>query len=171
VGGAIGCPDQGRIGDGQIAGRPVAATVEVTVPGVQRNREEAARLPLERDLLTLVIPDLGRAVALQDVDHLLEELAAWVGRLAGWDLTDVGVIRATRAVEVDVGAEPAPARPGPHLDGPQILHAEAADDGDTLVPLERLVSVDLLHHPKEIGRRGLGYHGLASFVACCRSAS
>src|SRR5207244_2089327 len=54
--------DEGQVGDRQISCRLGAAAVEVLVPGVERNREEAAALPFEAVLFSVALPD-GRGAA------------------------------------------------------------------------------------------------------------
>src|SRR5688572_15282245 len=47
---------QRSIGDGEVTRRLRAAAVEVLVPGVERNGEEAAGLPFERTFLAIALP-------------------------------------------------------------------------------------------------------------------
>jgi len=48
-----------RVGDGDVARRRLAGTVEVLVPAIERNGEHRARLPLEGDAPALVVPHGG----------------------------------------------------------------------------------------------------------------
>src|SRR6059058_606075 len=63
-----------RVGDGKISGRGMALAVEVLVVGVERNREETSRLPFEGVLLAVSLPDRGRPMSIEDVDHLLVKM-------------------------------------------------------------------------------------------------
>src|SRR5947209_4031899 len=114
------------------------------VVGVERDREQAASFPLKAKLAALVVPDRGGAVAGDDIDHLLIHLALRSQFAARRDLAYVGVIDAAVAIKIDESA--AAATPGPlaELNGLDVLHAEAGDDGNALAPLVGLVGIDLL---------------------------
>jgi hypothetical protein len=63
------------------------------VPAVERDAEDRPRLPFKGDAGAGIIPDSGRAAALEDKDHLVKELALR-GELSGRrDLADVAVVR------------------------------------------------------------------------------
>src|SRR5436309_1468122 len=103
--------------------------------GIQRYGEQAARFPLERQLMGRVVPDAGRAVARRDVHHLLVQLTLRRKVAAGRDLADVGIVDAAVAVEIDERTAAAAAGPRPQLSGSDVLHPEAGDDRDAFAPL------------------------------------
>src|SRR6185436_2697036 len=59
------------------------------ITGALVTATKRARLPLELDALAGIVPDRGRAAAVEDVDHLLVELALRREALAGRDLAHV----------------------------------------------------------------------------------
>ena len=142
-----------RIGDADIARRLLPRAVEMLVPAVERDREHRARLPLEGDALAGVVPDAGRAAAVEDQDHLLVELALRLELLAGRDGADVAVVRDARGVVVDEDAAAAAARPGLEFHRAQVRHVLRADDVE---PLRA--------HPAQIGRVLLGREFLGEFL-------
>src|SRR5687767_4340077 len=103
--------DDRRVGDRDVARGVLARAVEVLVPAVERDREDRTRLPLEGDAVPGVVPDRGGAAAVEDVDHLLEELALRREALARRDLADVAVVRGARGVMVEEYAFASPAAP------------------------------------------------------------
>src|SRR5262249_55548044 len=127
------------------AGGLGAGGVEVLVRGVERDREDRALLPLEGDLRALVVPHAGRAAAVEDVDHLLEELALRRELLAGRDLADVRVVRRARGVVVEEDALAAAARPRLQLDGVEVDLVDRALDLEPFRP-----------HPLRVRRLLLG---------------
>src|SRR5437867_8006135 len=116
---------------------------------IQRDGEQAARFPLERQLMGRVVPDAGRAVARRDVHHLLVQLTLRSEMAACRNLADVGVVDAAVAVEIDERTASAAARPRPQLSSSDVLHPEAGDDWDALAPLVLLVGIDAL----DLGQR------------------
>src|ERR1041385_8471736 len=90
---------------GEVARGLAAAAVEVLVARVERNCEDAARPPLEGVFLALFLPDSGRAVPFDDVDHLLVKMLLRLQFAARWDLANVAVVDAAGAVEHDEGAQ------------------------------------------------------------------
>src|SRR5207302_10235491 len=66
--------DRRRVRNSDIAGRLRARAVEMLMPGVERNREQGACVPLKGDALAFVVPDRRRTAAFEDQDHLLIEL-------------------------------------------------------------------------------------------------
>ena len=115
------------------------------VPAIERNGEDRARLPLELDALAGVVPHRGRAAAVENVDHLLVELALRRQALAGRNLAHIAIVRRARGVMVEVHPFAAASRPGLEIHGVQVLHIEGADDLETLFA-----------HPARIGRFLLG---------------
>src|ERR1043165_4718849 len=110
------------------------------VPGVERNGEHGARLPLERDPVAGIVPHRRRAAAVEGEDHLLVELALRRELAAGRDLADVAVVRGARRLVVDEHALAAAPRPRLELARAQIGPVMRADDVETLLP-----------HPARIG--------------------
>src|SRR5262249_60776038 len=100
-----------RIGDGDVARRRLAGTVEVLVPAIERDGEHRARFPLEGDAPALVVPHGGGAATVEDQNHFLEQLALRLELLAGRDLADVAVVGGPRCLVIDVDAGTAAPRP------------------------------------------------------------
>ena len=82
------------------------------VPAVERDAEDRARLPFEGDARAGVVPDRGRAAAVEDEDHLLEQLALRLELLAGRDLADIAIVRGARGIVVEKAPRAAAPRPG-----------------------------------------------------------
>ena len=93
-----------RIGDGDIARGRLTRAVEMLVPAIERNGEHGARLPFEGDAAAFVVPDRGRAAAVEHQDHLLEQLALRREFLARRNLADVAIVRGARRLVIDVDA-------------------------------------------------------------------
>ena len=87
-----------------------------------------ARLPLERDAPAGVVPHRGRPAAVEDVDHLLVQLALRRQLLARRDLAHVAVVRRPRRIVIQEHAAAAAPRPRLQFDRVQIRHVERADD-------------------------------------------
>ena len=119
-----------QVGDGDVADR-LRAAVEVLVPRVQRNREQAALRPLERLLVLLVIPDARRAAPEEHVDDLLVHVMLRLRRAARSDLHNVRVLGARR-VEVEDRAATALPRPGAQLYAGHVLDVVPLHDGHAL---------------------------------------
>src|SRR5258708_1339415 len=98
------------------------------MPGLEWDREYGAGLPFEGDALAAVLPDAGRAAAIENEDHLLIELALRSELAARGDLADVAVVGKPRGVVVDIDAFAAATRPGLELDRAQVGHILGADD-------------------------------------------
>ena len=143
----------GRVGHRDVAHPLLAGAVEMLVPGVERDREDGAGLPLEGDALAGVVPHAGRAAAVEDQDHLLVELALRRELAARRDLADIAVVGEARGVVVDVDAAAAAARPRLELDRAQVGHVMGADDVEAFAA-----------HPAHIGRLLLGREFLCEFV-------
>src|SRR5205823_3991288 len=114
-----------------VARRRLPGPVEVLVPAVERDGEHRARLPLEGDAPARVVPNAGRAAALQHENHLLEQLPLRLELLAGRDFADVAVIGCARGLMIDVDTAPAAPRPRLELDRAQVAHVMRADDVET----------------------------------------
>ena len=120
-----------------------AAAVQVLMPDVDGDGENAAALPLEADAAVGVVADEGRAASFEHVDVLLEDVLLRGHLAARRYLRDVGAVGVACAVEVDVRAEAVEARPRLDLDGAEVVHGEAGDDGYALFLLEGAVGVVL----------------------------
>ena len=144
-----------RGGDRDVAGRLLAAAVEVLVPGIERDGEEAAGVPLEGLLVVIVDPDVRRAPPRDDVAELLVHVVLRLGLAAGADLDHVRVVGQVVVRYVDDDAAAALALPRPQLDRAEVLEGEVHDDADALplLPAGVAVTRGVL---VEIIRRGLG---------------
>jgi len=75
------------------------------VPGVERNREHRAALPLEAVRFLLIVgPDLGRATAFDDHHDLLVHMTLGIERARAGHLDHVAAPTAFGAVELDEGS-------------------------------------------------------------------
>ena len=133
-----------RAGHGDIAYRRLTGRVEMLVVGVERDAEQRAGLPLERDAAPSVVPHRGRAAALEDEHHLLEQLAVRGELAAGRDLADVAVVGRAGSLVIDEYAAAAAPRPRLQLDGFQVRHEVGGDDVEAFVAHPALVSGLLL---------------------------
>src|SRR6185312_12193897 len=106
-----------RIRDREIA-RGLGPCIEVLIPGVERDREHAARLPLEGLRRLTIEPDTRRAAAGHHVRVLFVEVPLGLGVLAWSDLDQLGIARqsALRKLQIDERAGAAFARPRRELD-------------------------------------------------------
>jgi hypothetical protein len=93
-------------------------------------------------LFALLLPDAGRAVTFDDVNHLLVEVLLRLQFAAGRDLANVAVVDAAGAFEHDERAEAALQVPGLDRDRLQVFDEEAGDNRDFLRRLPVLVRVD-----------------------------
>ena len=134
-----------RVGDGDEARRLAARAVEVLVGGVERDREQRPRPPLEGDAGAGVVPDGGGAAPVQHQDHLLEQLPLGLELTPRRDLAHVAIVGGARGVVVDEHGRAAPPHPGLELHGAEVAHVEGADDVQAL-----------LLHPTGVGRLLLG---------------
>src|SRR4051812_1694308 len=96
------------------------------MPAIERDAENRARLPLEGHARSGIIPHRGRAAAVQDVDHLLEQLAVRVELAARRDLADIAIVASARGVVIEKDRAAAAARPGLELDGAQVGYVMGA---------------------------------------------
>ena len=104
------------------------------VPGVERNGEQRAGLPLERHFSSGVVPHRRRSPSVEDEDHFLEQLALRSEFPTGCDLADVTIVRRAGGVVVQEDAVPAAPGPRPELDRVQVRDVERADDLQPLRP-------------------------------------
>ena len=133
--------DRRAIGHRDVARRRGAGAVEMPVPGVERDREHRAGLPLERDTIAGVVPHRRRSAAVEHEDHLLVELALRLERAARGNFAHVAVVRGARRFVVDENAVAAAPRPRFELDRAQVRHIMRADDVEAFVA-----------HPAQVGR-------------------
>src|SRR4249919_1131074 len=96
-----------RAGDGKISDRGVSLTIEVLVFCVQRNREQAARMPLEGLLLAISLPYGSGSMSAQNIDHLFIKMFLRFQLASRRDFADITVIGSTGAFKVDKCAQPA----------------------------------------------------------------
>src|SRR5437660_613055 len=89
----------------------LARRVELLVPAIERNGEDRARLPLEGEAGTGIVPHGGGTAARQHQDHLLEQMVLRLEFLARRDLADIAVVRRARGFVVDEYAFAVLARP------------------------------------------------------------
>src|SRR5207247_3032298 len=93
-----------RIGHGDVAGRLVAAAVEVLVPGVERNGKQDSGGPFEALLALLVfliLPDRRCSAARNHIDGELVHVVLRLGLAPGLDLDDVAVVGHVTVGNVD----------------------------------------------------------------------
>src|SRR5262249_32393512 len=109
-----------RVGDRHEARGRLARAVEVLMPAVERDAEDRAGLPFEGHARAGVVPDRGRAAAVENVDHLLEQLAVRIELAAGRDLADIAIVAGARGIMVEKHRAAATTRPGFELDGAQV---------------------------------------------------
>ncbi len=145
--------DRRGVGHRHVAGSLAARAVEVLVPGIERNGEQGAGLPLEGDAAAGIVPHRGRAAAVEHQDHFLEQLALRRQFLPRRDLAHIAIVRGSRCFVVDEDALAAPPRPRPQLDGVKARHIVRADDVETFGP-----------HPACIGGLLLGRELLRQFL-------
>src|SRR5215470_2934476 len=123
------------------------------MPAVHRDAEQRAGFPFERDPLPRVVPHRGRAAAIEDEDHLLEQMARRGETLAGRDLADIAIVRGARSLMIDEHGIATTPRPGFELDRAQARNVMRADDVEPLAA-----------HEAQIGRVLLGGELLRQLV-------
>src|SRR5207249_3514740 len=105
------------------------ASIEMLEPGVFRNADGAAFLPLDHLLGAVLQPDGGSPTALGDVDGLREHVVDGIELPAGGNLADVAAaVLAAMNAEVYEGAAAAVTGPIAHLDVIQVADGESGDD-------------------------------------------
>ena len=110
----------------------IALAVEMLIPGVERHREQAARLPLEALLGAVSLPDRGRAAAVKNVDQRLVHMSLRIETLSRRNADDIGVIHIAGAVEHDVDPVASDAIPPFERRRVEILDEKSADHVDSL---------------------------------------
>ena len=124
-----------RVGHAEEQGR-AGGGIDDSMPGVQRWREEATRLPLEGLFLVSIVaaPDLRRAAPLKHVEDLLVHvLLCSYGARTG-HLDDVYPLEPAAAVKLDERASSAHALPRSQRQVTDVVEAHrAAMDGEILL--------------------------------------
>src|ERR1035438_10586701 len=88
------------VADGQQPGRSGAA-VPVLAPCVERRPDHRARFPLHGLPGAARRPNVSFALATDDVDDLLEQVALRIGLAARWNLTEIAIVDALAANQID----------------------------------------------------------------------
>src|SRR6266508_1664594 len=102
------------------------------MPSIERRCEQTPRTPLKHLFATLVLPNLGGALAVEDADHLLEKMPFGLKGATRGDLADVHAGHAFHTVKVHEGGLAARARPRRYGDLPDILDSITVDHGNAL---------------------------------------
>src|SRR3984893_11906878 len=92
----------------------------MAMPGVERDREQAARPPFEALLAPVGKLDLGRAGPLEYIDHDLIEMTLRRGRAARWDVEHEHIGKVAAALEMNRRRLDAVAWPHRGLDRKQV---------------------------------------------------
>ena len=108
-----------------------ARAVEVAMPGVERNREQAFRAPFEGSLGAVREFDLRRAGAFEHVDHVFVKVLLGQRRLARPDVEDEHVGEVAASLQMDSCTLYAITRPRLRLDRKQV-DAVMFGDGNAL---------------------------------------
>src|SRR5688500_16490468 len=97
------------------------------MPGIERRREEAARLPFESLFFGVVtVPDLRRAAPFEHVEDLFVHVLLGSDRAGAGDLDHVHALKPAAAVELDECAARAHARPRSQTQLADIVEAHGA---------------------------------------------
>src|SRR5262249_23951039 len=121
-----------RIGHGQQSHRLVSLAIEMLIAGVERRRKERALSPLEGLLPASIVPDRCRAPAADDKDHFLEQVLLRFQRFSRRDLTDIAIVNAFGAFQIEIHASTAHARPRMQLYLTNILDMERSNCRNSL---------------------------------------
>ncbi len=89
----------------------LAAGIEMLVAGVERQREQALRPPLERVLAAVARFHGGAAVAFEHIDHFLEKMFLRRGLCPGLEVEHEDRDEVAAALEIDDAALDAETRP------------------------------------------------------------
>src|SRR5581483_4096894 len=166
-------------GHGQKAGGLAAGAVEMLVPGVERNGEQAARGPLERLLLLPLVPYGGAATAGKDVGELFIQVPLRSELFPRRNFAHVGGVELAGTVELDLHGVAAGASPVFQGHGVDVVHLPAAEEVQALAryPLieEEAVPLSLRHRaddtksvPTGVRRlRSAGQHRLQEVQDLC----
>src|SRR5213594_699924 len=80
--------------------RGVSLPIEVLVLCVQRNREQASRVPLEGLLLTVSLPHRSGSMTVENINHFLIEVFLRSQLCSRRDFAHVAVVGSARALEI-----------------------------------------------------------------------
>src|SRR5262245_54917289 len=119
------------------------SAIDMLAPDVERRRNNRARLPFDRLLRPTGSPDQRLALAAQDVDHFLEQIALRIRARAGRDFTYVARVDALPADKVDVRAEDAHSLPRLDFGGAQIGNVMLAVYRNPFLLQPLLIRVDI----------------------------
>ena len=110
-----------RVGNGKIPHRGVSLPVEELVRAIQRNGEQASRMPLEGVLLAAFLPYRSSAVTVENEDHLFVKMFLDLQLFPRRDLANIGIVGLSGPVQVDKCPQPALVVPGRDLDLPYVF--------------------------------------------------
>src|SRR5215813_9355656 len=130
-----------RAGYGKISNGGVTLPIEVLVLRVQRDREQAAWVPLEGLLLAVSLPYRSRSMPFQNIDHLFIKMFLRFQLGSRRDFADITIVGAAGALEIDKCSQTAFTIPGRNLHFAQVFDKESSVDRDLLRLLPALVSV------------------------------
>src|SRR5439155_27054522 len=111
---AINIERERRVGHGKKA-HGLARAVEQAMRGVQRRRKKAPFVPFEHFLVTMVVPQLRRALTVQDTNDFFVQMPFRLERVARRNLADVPAGDPLHAVQLNKCGLAAQARMRPHL--------------------------------------------------------
>src|SRR3989442_1674110 len=90
-----------RAGYGKKPDRGVSLPIEVLVLGVQRNREQAARMPFEGVLPAVFLPYGSGSMSVQNIDHLFIKMFLRFQLCSRRDFAHITVVGSAGAFKVD----------------------------------------------------------------------
>ncbi len=149
--------------DGEKPGRLITLAVEVLVPDVQRQREQAPLLPFEGLLGPFVVPNCRCAPSLENINQLFVELSLRLQALSSGNLAYVGAGCPSRPLHVDEGSLASGSLPMSQLNLFQILDKEGFDDRYALSPLPLVIVGNIVHYIFKLGCR-LGHLDLQTIL-------
>src|SRR6266705_1478406 len=104
-----------RTGYGKKPDRGVSLPIEVLVLCVQRNREQASRMPLEGLLLAVSLPYRSGSMTVENINHLFIEMFLRFQLCSRRDFADITVVGSAGAFKVDKCPQAAFMIPGRNL--------------------------------------------------------
>src|SRR6266481_10191111 len=96
-----------RAGYGKKPDRGVSLPIEMLVLCVQRNREQASRMPLEGLLLAVSLPYRSGSMTVENINHLFVKMFLRFQLCSRRDFADITVVGSARAFEIDKCAQSA----------------------------------------------------------------
>src|SRR2546429_8781165 len=130
-----------RAGYGKKPDRGVSLPVEVLVLCVQRNREQASRMPLEGLLLAVSLPYRSGSMTVENINHLFVKMFLRFQLCSRRDFADITVVGSARALEIDKCPHAAFIIPGRNFHFTQVLDKKPSVDWDLLRLLPGVVCV------------------------------